>query len=115
MRRIIISREEDVNFWHRALLKAEQNVSENERYFTMFKIYQQSRYKKTEEHFLKETYLSKTAQIDDKDLDILFERNLDYTRKILDGWLFTGITIIWVLLFLFSVSWYLFYLHTIGF
>ncbi len=115
MKRIIISRGEDVNFWHRALLKAEQNVPENERYFTMFKIYQQSRYKKSEERFLKETFLSENVQIDDEDMDILIDRNLGYTRKILDSWLFTGITIIWALLFLFSVSWYLFYLHTFGF
>ncbi|MCK4476381.1 MAG: hypothetical protein KAU16_06605 [Methanophagales archaeon] len=43
MHKIIIARGEDVSFWHRKLIRAEQDLPPDRRYFTQFKIYQKLR------------------------------------------------------------------------
>jgi len=100
MHRIIIARGKDVNFWHRELIKSEQNLLPKNRYFTKFKIHQKL-HRADIEH-IQELFLSE-RKINDKDIDIIIEKGLGHTRKILDRWLFVGIGILWVILVAISV------------
>ena len=101
MHKIIIARGKDVSFWHRKLIKAEQDLPPDRRYFTQFKIDQKLRRSKA--NHLQKLFLSKKT-ITDEEIDLLVERGLGHTRKILDKWLFIGIGIIWLLLFTISIG-----------
>ena len=101
MHRIIRARGNDVSFWHRKLIRAEQDLPPDRRYFTQFKIYQ--RLHRAEANHLQELFLTE-RKIPDEEIDLLVERGLGHTRKILDKWLFIGIGIIWLLLFTISIG-----------
>ena len=81
MHKIIIARGKDVSFWHRKLIKAEQDLPPDRRYFTQFKIDQKLRRSKA--NHLQKLFLSK-KMITDEEIDLLVERGLGHTRKILD-------------------------------
>jgi hypothetical protein len=95
MRGIIIARGKDVNFWHRELIKAEQYLLPERRYFTQFKIYQ--RLHRTDTNDLQEIFMT-NKRVEGNEIDCLIEKGLGHSRKILDKWLFIGIGIIWLLL-----------------
>lgn len=101
MRRIIIARGDDVNFWHRKLILVEQDLPPNQRYFTEFKIYQ--RLHRTDANYLKNLFLTNN-KISAEEIYVLVERGLGHTRKVLDRWLFIGINIIWFLLLAIGVG-----------
>lgn len=100
MHRIIIARGEDVSFWHRKLIRAEQNLPPERRYFTQFKINQ--RLRRVDANY-QELFLTE-KEISDEKIDLLVEKGLGHTRKILDKWLFIGIGIIWLLLLSISIG-----------
>jgi hypothetical protein len=95
MQKIIIDRGKDVSYWHRNLIKAEQELAPEKRYFTQFKINQ--RLQRADAKDLQKLFLTK-RDINDKEIDLLVEKGLGHTRKILDRWLFNSIRIIWILL-----------------
>lgn len=100
MHGIIIARGKDVNFWHRELIKSEQNLLPENRYFTKFKVHQKL-HRADIEH-IQNMFLS-DKKINDDNIDIIIEKGLGHTRKILDRWLFVGIGILWVILVVISV------------
>ena len=107
MHGIIIARGKDVNFWHRELIKSEQNLLPKNRYFTKFKIHQKlHRLDKADIKSIQKIFLS-DEKIDDENIDenidSIIEKGLGHTRKILDRWLFVGIGILWVILVAISV------------
>mgnify|MGYP006307282365 CR=1 FL=1 len=106
-KRIIIMRGEDVNFWHREILLAEQELTNSQRYFTKFKIYQ--KLQREDSDFLQDKYLS-TKKITSDDVELLIEKGLGHTRYAIDNELFSRITKIWIL---FSISGGLFILYRI--
>jgi len=101
MHRIIIARGKDVSFWHRKLIRAEQDLPPDRRYFTQFKINQ--RLHRADANYIQELFLTE-RKISDEEIDLLIERGLGHTRKILDKWLFIGIGIIWLLLLAISIG-----------
>lgn len=103
MRKIIIARGKDVNFWHRKIIRAEQDLPPDRRYFTQFKIHQKL-HRSDADHLQKLFLSTGIRRINDNDIDLLVERGLGHTRKILDKWLFVGIGIIWLLLFIISIG-----------
>lgn len=97
MRIIVLNRGEDVNFWHRAIILAEQELPSQQRFFTNFKIHQQAR-RKDATH-LQEMFLS-DKKIDAAQADILIEKGLGHTRRVVDEQLFKAISWLWLLLIL---------------
>ena len=100
MHRIIIERGKDVNFWHRELIKAEQDLPPDRRYFTRFKIHQKLH--RADIDHIQKLFLSE-SEISEQDIKLLVDKGLGHTRKILDKWLFVGIGIIWILLVAISI------------
>ena len=101
IRKIILARGEDVSFWHRKLILAEQDLPAERRCFSEFKAYQKSH--RAEADYLKKMFLS-DERVDSKQAYDLVERGLVHTRKVLDKWLFVGICVIWSLLLLLSIG-----------
>ena len=101
MRRIIQARGDDVNYWHRAIILAEQELPPHQRHFTNFKIHQQAR-RKNVDH-LRDLFLGETRISEDK-ADILIEKGIGHTRRVVDQQLFLGISLIWVALFVVGVG-----------
>jgi hypothetical protein len=98
MQKIIYYRGEDVNYWHRTIILAEQALKPGLRFFTKFKIDQQAR-RKNVEH-LNELFLSSatTKKINEQETNLLIEKGLGHTRRVVDKNLFLLISLIWVLL-----------------
>jgi hypothetical protein len=107
LRKITIARGEDVNYWHRKIIIAEQSFPPDQRYFTEFKIYQKLH--RADSNYLTDQFLT-NKEINDAQVNLLVEKGLGHTRKILDQWLFTGIFIIWALLLVMSTG-YIFCRH----
>lgn len=95
MKRIILARGEDVNFWHRRLILAEQELPAHQRHFTEFKVEQQARRGKV--GHLRDLFLT-AERIKPEDVTLLVQEGLGHTRRVLDRWLFRGILSMWVLL-----------------
>jgi hypothetical protein len=93
MRKIVLARGNDVNFWHRRLIRWENDFTVNERDFTRFKIHQKSK----REDSLYDRFMN-GRKIDEADIDDLIEKGLGHTRKIIDKQLFRGLLIGWFLL-----------------
>lgn len=95
MRKIIVERGNDVNYWHRELIKAERSHTSIERFFTRFKIHQQAR--RRDVQHLEQLFLS-DQEISDSDIDQLIQKGLGHTRRVIDLWLFLGLGIIWLII-----------------
>jgi hypothetical protein len=93
MRKIVEARGGDVNFWHRRLIRWENDFTVNERDFTRFKIHQKSK----RDNSLYDRFMN-GRKIGEADIDDLIEKGLGHTRKIIDKQLFSGLLIGWFLL-----------------
>lgn len=91
-KRIIIARGEDVNFWHREILLAEQQVEISRRHFTKFKVFQKLHRQDAE--YLQNTFLS-SKKASAEDISVLVEKGLGHTRLAIDEQLFQRISWIW--------------------
>jgi hypothetical protein len=96
-RGIVTARGQDVNFWHRAIILAENAVPAEQRYFTRFKVYQKLH--RQDAAYLQEQFLSE-HKISPEETDVLVEKGLGHTRKVVDRQLFAFISAIWALLLL---------------
>ncbi len=95
MRTIIVERGNDVNYWHRELIKVERSRTADERLFTRFKIHQQAR--RRDVQHLEKLFLSDT-KISDLDIDELIQKGLGHTRRVIDLWLFLGLGAVWLII-----------------
>jgi hypothetical protein len=94
-RGVVLARGKDVNFWHKRIILAEQNLPGERRHFTRFKIHQ--KLERADSMHLEELFLSERKTKPD-DIDVLIEKGLGHTRKVLDEQLFNGISAIWVVM-----------------
>lgn len=98
---IITSRGEDVNFWHREIILAEQKLDIENRHFTKFKIYQKLH--RNDSDYLRELFLS-TEEITVDDVEKLITKGLGHTRNAVDEQLFQRISWIWLAFVLCSLT-----------
>ena len=94
LRRIVVARGKDVNFWHLRILVTERELEPRQRAFTLFKIKQKL-------HRMDAVYLERfvgAQKVSPEDLEKLLDKGLTHTRKVLDLWLFYGIAAAWMLL-----------------
>lgn len=96
-KKIVSDRGNDVNFWHCQIILAEQELQSDRRYFTMFKIYQ--KLSRDDSSHLREFFLS-NRKISQEDAEILIEKGLGHTRKVINEQLFYGISSIWLFMVL---------------
>lgn len=97
IKQVIMSRSEDVSFWHRLIIREEEkNKNCVERYFTKFKTYQddKERFRKSKIHDI---------IIDESNLDKLVPYSDGFTRGKVDGLLFNLFKFIWITLSLIMV------------
>jgi len=105
---IITARGEDVNFWHREIILAEQQIEIQQRYFTKFKVYQKLHRQDAE--YLQDMFLS-SKKAGTKDVEILIEKGLGHTRYAIDEQLFQRISWIWSAFVLSSLAFVAFRLY----
>lgn len=91
---IISKRGEDVNFWHREIIMAEQQLPAAQRFFTKFKVYQKLHREGSD--YLQDMFLS-TKKVTQKEIEILIEKGLGHTRHAVDEQIFARISFIWAL------------------
>lgn len=101
MQGIILARGKDVNFWHRRLIRAEQDMPVELRTFTQFKIHQKLR-REHSNHL--EPIITDNVSLNDEDIDRLVERGLEHTRRGLDVLLTRGLKVFWYILIAVSVG-----------
>lgn len=97
-RRVINARGEDVNWWHKEIVRAEQEFPEEERAFTRFKLYQCSRPGEA----TSETIM-KSGNLSESDIQLLLDADLKYVRRIINSSIYRVITGMWVILMALSV------------
>lgn len=91
-RAIVRSRGEDINFWHRELLFAEQSLPAQVRYFTKFKVYQKL-HRTGSEHLATRFLSEEPLSVDE--ITQLVEKGLGHTRFAVDEQLFERLARIW--------------------
>jgi hypothetical protein len=94
---IVVHRGNDINFWHKAIILAENELPKDERYFTTFKVYQKLH--RQDNANLQSRFLTDN-RISSEDADLLIEKGLGHTRRVIDQQLFAFISWIWALLLL---------------
>lgn len=112
LREIITARGEDVSFWHRKLILAEQSLPPDQRFFTEFKIYQ--KLQRVDANHLRSMFLT-DKRIEPPQIDTLVEKGLGHTRRVLDKWLFAGISVMWVFLLGIGVGYVVYCLLSLSF
>jgi hypothetical protein len=95
LKAVVFARGQDVNYWHRAIIRLEQSLEPEQRYFTAFKVHQQSRRKDL--GYLQRTYLS-DHELTDDEVDEMIGKGLGHTRRVIDKQLFTWISVLWTAL-----------------
>ena len=98
MGKLIRSRGEDVNYFHKRILKNESLFESQDQILTNFKVYQKFVRDKNEE------YISEIV-VDDKLREVLIEKGKGHTRKVLDSNLFSLFYFIWISFNLISIFW----------
>jgi hypothetical protein len=104
MRRIVQARGEDVSFWHRKLILHEGRVAGVRRPFTEFKVHQKMG--RSDAGYLMEKFLGGLTDrpYEEHDVDLLIEKGLGHTRRVLDRNLFRGIAVAWWLLIAYTAA-----------
>lgn len=98
---VIKARGEDINWWHKEIIRKECDYDPNVRYFTKFKIHQQARRKDVS--YLEKTFFKSNEPLSEKQIEELIGKGLGHTRIVIDQQLFVWIGRIWWLLLL--VAW----------
>jgi len=107
MRSIVTARGNDVNYWQRAVILAEQKLPSRQRHFTDFKIHQQA-CRQNASH-LRELFLTdKPISPDQVDVLIGKGKGMWHTRQVVDQQLFAAISFLWVALTLTSIGFAMF-------
>lgn len=97
--KVIIARGEDVNWWHRLIIKAEQSLPPEERSFTMFKIHQNEKLFSAD--YLNQ-FLNPVDNISDHDINILLRADLEQIRKVINTYIITGMRMLWIFMLILS-------------
>ncbi|MDI6797601.1 MAG: hypothetical protein QMD09_11675 [Desulfatibacillaceae bacterium] len=108
MRKIVIARGRDVDYWHRAIIKIERNIPAEFRHFSKFKIEQTMKRAKNGGNFNfkviaenQKNFLSDTIggpEYTDDFVDNILGKGRGHTRKVVDEQIFCGITFFWSVL-----------------
>ena len=99
--KVIIARGEDVNWWHKEIVKAEHHLPNAERSFTRFKIHQ-SRGKVKKAQYA--PFLKDDGEIDKELIEQILDTDLEQIRKVINKYLFRGIRLMWFFIVLLSVA-----------
>lgn len=91
IRKVILSRGLDVDYWHNKIIEAEKNINSEEKYLTRFKIYQKFHRKNIDETEFK------NIELKDEILNKLTEKGKGHTRRIIDNYLFYGFLFTWLI------------------
>lgn len=95
LKNVVFARGQDVNYWHREIIKLEQGLEPAQRYFTAFKVHQQARRKDLA--YLQRTFLS-DHKLTEEEVVELIGKGLGHTRRVVDKQLFTWISAVWIIL-----------------
>ncbi len=98
---VVLARGKDINWWHAKLIQCEQGMPSKSRYFTSFKIHQQTQRDVNNED-LKQKYLSddSNSRLTESDCQSLIGSGLGHTRMVIDQQLFQWIEVIWFFILL---------------
>lgn len=92
--KVILARGEDVNWWLRHMLKAEQALSPDERMLTRFKIYQSEK-RISPDHTAR--LWEPGDSVTDGEIDRLLDAEVDQIRKVINNSILRGMRLMWVL------------------
>ncbi len=92
--RVIVARGEDVNWWLRNMLGAEQTLPPEERMLTRFKIFQ-SKERISPDHAAR--LLDPGDSVTDDEIDRLLDAEVDHIRKVINNSILRGMRLMWVL------------------
>ena len=99
--KVILSRGEDVNWWHKRIILAEHALPPDERAFTEFKINQSIGVMNDEE-------IARFLGSDEPITNVLIEKLLDadqnHIRKVINSYIFKVINLMWFIIILLSVG-----------
>ena len=91
MRRLIIARGQDVDFFHNRIIYFEKDLQKQEQVLTEFKVYQKFHRQQTHlDTFFKNFELSEKTRLE------LTDKGKGHTRRFLDNHLFFGFIIVWL-------------------
>ncbi len=97
IRKVIIARGKDVDYWHNKIIEAEKKLESHNKYFTRFKIYQKFHRKNIDDEEFKR------IEIKEEFLSSLTEKGKGHTRKVLDNNLFYVFIFIWLIFIFISI------------
>jgi hypothetical protein len=98
-RKVINARGEDVNWWYKEMVRAEQIFPEEERAFTRFKIHQSGPGEAVYESIMKSG-----NQLSEMDIQLLLDTDLQHVRHTINSSIYRVINGMWVILLLLSVG-----------
>jgi hypothetical protein len=101
LHKVILARGEDVTWWHRLIVKAEQALPPEDRAFTKFKIHQNEKLFSVQ--YL-DRFLNPTDNISKDDIDILLGADLEQIRKVINTYIITGMRLLWIFMLILSLG-----------
>jgi hypothetical protein len=99
--KVILARGDDVNWWHRKIVKAEQALHPEERTFTQFKIHQSKNLFPPE--YLNR-FLDPADNISNADIEILLNADLALIRKVINTYILSGMRLLWIFMLILSAG-----------
>jgi hypothetical protein len=97
--KVILARGDDVSWWHRKIVKAEQALPPEDRTFTQFKIHQSK-------HLFSPEYLNRfldpADNISNADIEILLNADLAQIRKVINSYILKGMRVLWIFMLILS-------------
>jgi hypothetical protein len=99
-RQVIVARGQDVNWWQREIIKAEQALPPEERRFTHFKIHQSEHSISAEKA---SRFLAPENHVSWDEIQELLNAELDQIRNIINTYILRGIQFIWGVLLIISI------------
>ncbi|MCE5249289.1 hypothetical protein LLG96_03630 [bacterium] len=99
--KVITARGDDVTWWHRKIVRAEQELPRGEQTFTEFKIYQ-SRDVLSDSEVAR--FHDPGVTVTDEEIDKLLHTDLDHIRNVINSYILRGLRLLWIILNLISLG-----------
>jgi hypothetical protein len=99
--RVIHQRGDDINWWYHRIIRKEQSLPPEERFFTQFKIHQ-SRERFRDQNL--DQILHNGKEMSDPEIELLLDADLDQVRRVINTYILRGIRLIWLVIILISLG-----------
>ncbi len=97
---VIRARGEDVNWWHKHIVRMERELPPDERAFTLFRVNQS---RDVLDNGLLDSFLDEESSATETEIRMLLDVDIDHIRRVINTYILRGMRLIWLFIVIISL------------